>query len=133
MVTRPGLCSTALVAALASVSAARADTNGTARAVIRGTGNDVTIVYRAPVEKSRNLKAPVTSDPLAEALRQKKSGADDSSVVAFLQQNQAGLPDVIDADVVRHLRRAGAGEAVISVLSMFAAIGIGETADGAAA
>ena len=107
---RSGLCSASLAVVLASVSAARADTDGSTRAVIRGTGTDVTIVYRARVEKPPNLEAPAASDPLAEALRRKTSGADDSAIIAFLQRNQTGLPDVIDADVLRHFRGAGAGE-----------------------
>jgi len=118
-------------AGITSLSVARADSDGNARAVIRGTGKDVTIVYRVPRTASPDVKASPAPDPLTEALHRKASGDDDGAVVAFLLRNQAGLPDVIDADVVRDFRRAGAGEPVIAALSTFAAIDIGETGEGA--
>lgn len=118
-------------AGITSLSVARADSEGNARAVIRGTGKEVTIVYRVPRTASPDVKASPAPDPLTEALHRKASGDDDAAVVAFLLRNQAGLPDVIDAEVVRDFRRAGAGEPVIAALSTFAAIDIGETGEGA--
>src|SRR5262249_46397399 len=76
------------------------------------------------------LTPSVTPDPLAEAIQLKKSGNDDAAVIAFLQQNAADLPDVIDADVIRDLRRAGAGDPVISALAMLSAVDVGETGEG---
>src|SRR5262245_55044895 len=87
--------------ALAFVSpfALLADTPETnTRAVIRGSGKDVTIVYRSSTRPPSQVRPSETPDPLAEAVRLKKSGDSDASVIAFLQQNEADLPDVIDAD-----------------------------------
>ena len=135
MNTRSGLGFAAIaVAALASLSltsSVRADTDGNTRAVIRGTGTDVTIVYRVPRTSPPKVEATLLADPVSEALRRKTSGGDDASIIAFLRLNQAGLPTVIDADVVREFRRAGAGQPLIAVLSTFAAVDIGETAEGA--
>jgi hypothetical protein len=132
MLKGSGLRCTAVVAvAFASRFAALADTSDTnTRAVIRGTGKDVTIVYRSSPRPPSQARPSVAPDPLAEALRLKKSGDDDATIIAFLQQNEADLPDVIDADVVRDLRRAGAGEPVISALAMLSAVDIGETGEG---
>jgi hypothetical protein len=124
-------CAAVVAVAFASSVAALADTPDTnTRAVIRGTGKDVTIVYRSSPRPPSQVSPSVASDPLAEALRLKKSGDDDAAIIAFLQQNEADLPDVIDADVVRDLRRAGAGEPVISALAMLSAVDIGETGEG---
>ena len=135
MDTRSGFGSAALAAAvfasLSSASSARADSKGTTRAVIRGTGTDVTIVYRAPTTAFPKVETPLLADPVTEALRRKASGGDDTSIIAFLRLNQADLPSVIDADVIRDFRRAGAGQPLIAVLSTFAAVDIGETAEGA--
>ncbi len=135
MNTRSGLGFAAIaVAALASLSLAssvRADSDGNTRAVIRGTGTDVTIVYLVPKTSPPKVEATLMADPVSEALRRKTSGGDDASIIAFLRLNQADLPNVIDADIVRDFRRAGAGQPLIAVLSTFAAVDIGETAEGA--
>jgi len=115
--------------AAAAVSSARADSEQTAQAVIRGTGTDVTLVYRAPKSPSFKSATAIPSDPVGGALRMKTAGADDLSVVAFLRRNQADLPDVIDASVVKELRKAGAGEPVITFLSERVALDIGVTAE----
>jgi hypothetical protein len=131
MVKGFGLCSTAVAAVLfASSSTARADSNGNARAVIRGTGNDVTIVYRTPKTAAPDLVLSPSSDVFDEMLRMTASGDDDATIIAFIRLKQAHLPDVIDADAVRELRQAGAGDSVIAVLSSFAAVDIGETGEG---
>ncbi|HTR02455.1 MAG TPA: hypothetical protein VMN82_04600 [Thermoanaerobaculia bacterium] len=121
-------------------SFARADNAPSTRAVIRGSGNDVTIVYQAPVRPRASvwpnaLAAPAapaadpTSGAVDEALRMKSSGASDQAVVAFLRKNQADVPDVVDADVIRDFRRAGAGDAVVALVSRYSAIDIGVTAE----
>lgn len=135
MLKGSGLRRAAVVAvAFASPFTALADTPDTnTRAVIRGTGKDVTIVYRSSPRPPSQARPSVAPDPLAEALRLKKSGDDDAAIIAFLQQNEADLPDVIDAEVVRDLRRAGAGEPVISALAMLSAVDIGETGEGSPA
>lgn len=134
MNTRSGLGSAALAAAvfasLSSASYARADSKGNTRAVIRGTGTDVTIVYETPKAPATEVRASLAEDPVAAALRRKASGEDDAAVIAFLRMNQASLPEIIDSDIVRDFRRAGAGEDVISVLASFTAVDIGETAEG---
>jgi hypothetical protein len=119
----------AVVAAVgaAAISYARADSEQTTRAVIRGTGSDVRIVYEAP--PAPRLGRAVPSDPIAEALHRKASGEDDASVVAFLRQHQADLPAAIDSDVVREFRRAGAGDSVVGFLSAHMALDIGVTAE----
>jgi|RhiMetdeSRZDD1v2_1073273.scaffolds.fasta_scaffold71762_5 hypothetical protein len=117
--------------AFASPFVALADTpESNTRAVIRGTGKDVTIVYRTSPKAPSVAEPSTASDPLAEALRLKTGGDDDAAVIAFLYQNQAALPDVVDADVVRDFRRAGAGESVISALALLSAVDIGETGEG---
>ena len=113
-----------------ALSSARADTEPGARAVIRGTGKDVQIVYRAP----RAAAAPsVAADPAADALRQKRAGATDQTVLAFLDRHREEMPDVVGADLLRRFRQAGAGDAVIAFLSTNAAVDIGMTAGDAAA
>src|SRR5262245_30432933 len=123
----------AVVVAVAFTSpfVALADTPDTnTRAVIRGTGKDVTIVYRSSPRPQKQVSPSVAPDPMAEAIRLKRSGDDDAAIIAFLQQNEADLPDVIDADDVRELRRAGAGEHVISALATLSAVDVGETGEG---
>jgi hypothetical protein len=135
MVKRFGVSSVVIAAALASAVAApaAAESDGKARAVIRGSGKDVSIVYRAPLSSAPPRASALASDPLGEALRRKRSGADDAALVDYLRQNQAGLPDVVDAGTIRQLRRAGAGDSVIATLASYAAVDIGPTSDDAAA
>ncbi len=134
MVIRSGLRSTALaLLGLAPFSIARADSNPPARAVISGTGSDVKIVYRVPVAPPSRpplATSPSAPDPLAEALALKKAGSTDQAVLSYLTRNELDLPDVIDADVIKDLRHAGAGDSVIAFLTTSAAIGIGETGEG---
>jgi len=114
----------------AAISSARADSVQPTRAVIRGTGSDVQVVYEAPPTPPRPGRA-AAFDPVAEALRRKTSGADDASVVGFLRQHQAELPPAIDSSVVREFRRAGAGDSVVGFLSAHVALDIGVTAESA--
>src|SRR5262245_24349185 len=126
-----GLRRAVVVVVFALPFALLADTSETnTRAVIRGTGKDVTIVYRSSTKPSPQVRPSVEPDPLSEAIRLKKTGEDDAAIIAFLQQNEADLPDVIDAEDVRELRRAGAGERVISALATLSAVDIGETGEG---
>ena len=111
---------------LAALSSARADTEPHSRAVIRGTGNDVQIVYRAP---RTGLPAPAAADPVTAALDRKAAGETDQAVLAYLSARRDDLPDVVSADALRRLRRAGAGDAVIAFLSSNAAVDIGATAE----
>jgi hypothetical protein len=127
---RRSALSVALAAALPS-TAALADTPTPAgRAVIRGTGSHVTIVYETPKARATEVRASLAEDPVAAALRHKTSGEDDAAIIAFLRMHQASLPEVIDSEIVQDFRRAGAGEDVISVLASFTAVDIGETAEG---
>ena len=115
-------------AALASLALADSEPPTQTRATIRGTGNDITIVYRgvkSPVVPSR---AP--ADAVAEATRLAAGGADDASVIAYLRTHQSELPAIVDADAVRALRKAGAGPAVITDLSRMTALDIGATGEG---
>jgi hypothetical protein len=116
--------------ALGCLPALRADTAPASHAVIRGTGSHVEIVYQAPRAPKAGRPQIEPADPASEALRLKTAGADDETVIGYLRIKQAELPDVIDADVVKDLRRAGAQESLISVLSSFAAVDIGETGEG---
>jgi hypothetical protein len=132
MATASGRLSVALAAfaaaVLASSSAAFAETKP-GRAVIRGTGSEITIVYETP-RSATEVRASIVEDPLAQALRRKTDGEDDAAIIAFLRMHQASLPEVIDSEIVRDFRREGAGPSVISVLLSFAAVDIGETAEG---
>lgn len=119
--------------AAAAVSSARADSGQATRAVIRGTGNDVEVVYQVPAAPPRlGFVGAPAADPVREALALQASGAGDSSVVAFLQRRQADLPAVIDASVVREFRKAGAGDPVVGFLSAHMAVDIGRTAEAVA-
>src|SRR5689334_17963992 len=134
--------------ALAFTSPAFADNepppSAQTRATIRGTGNDVSIVYKGVTEKApkRGSAAtgtaklsggPVPSRPdlLGEATRMAERGADDQSLINYFRAHQSQLPDVVDNDAVRKLRKAGAGQAVVGYLSRLSAVDIGETAEGA--
>jgi hypothetical protein len=128
-----------MLALLASALGTSARADGTSpkesRATIRGTGNDVTIVYRGAANAPRRLGEKASArgeDVLAEAARLEAGGADDESVIAYLRGHQADLPPIVDAEEVRRLRRAGAGAPVISYLSRLTALDIGETAEGGA-
>ncbi len=128
-------------------SSARANepsTSAPTRATIRGTGNDVSIVYRGVTEKSAKRGAaaasklagglaasPAESALLNEATRMAEQGADDQSIIHYFQTHQNQLPEVVDNDAVRRLRKAGAGQAVVGYLSHLSAVDIGETAEGA--
>lgn len=116
-------------AALASLALADTEPPLQTRATIRGTGNDITIVYRG-------VKSPVVrpggapADVVAEATRLAAGGADDASLIAYLRTHQSALPAIVDADAVRGLRKAGAGPAVITDLSRMTALDIGATGEG---
>ena len=137
MVARTGLRFAVLTLASASAvsvfSIAGADTPPT-RAVIRGTGKDVTIVYRIrPATPSAKAAATVpAADPLSEAIRMKTNGDSDAAVASYLAVHEAQIPDVVGADVLLQLRRAGAGAPVLALLSSYAAVDIGETGEGGA-
>jgi len=135
----------AAIGALCLSSLALADSEQTTRPVIRGTGNDVTIVYQAKLPQKAAPKflpnapaaAPPASaaadDPLEQAVKMKSAGASDQTVMAFLRRNEVDMPDVVDADTIRDLRKAGAGDAVVALVSRYSAIDIGETAESAGA
>jgi hypothetical protein len=118
-------------ALLASVTVLRGDTAPKSRAVIRGTGSDVTIVYETPRTRATEVQATVAEDPIAQALRRKAAGEDDAAIVAFLRLHQASFPEVIDSDVIQEFRLAGAGQDVISVLLQYTAVDIGPTSEDA--
>ena len=137
----------ALLAGLAFAFPALGDepsTSAQTRATIRGTGNDVSIVYKGVAEKAPKRGAtaaskltggpapsPAESELLSEATRMAEHGADDQSIINYFQTHQNQLPDVVDNDAIRKLRKAGAGQAVVGYLSHLSAVDIGETAEGA--
>src|SRR5215831_20901783 len=129
MVRSPRLGLAVVSAASLLALPALADTEPGARAVIRGTGKDVQIVYLAPRSAPPSRAA---ADPVAEALRQKSAGATDQTVLAYLDKHRDEMPDVIGADELRRFRKAGAGDDVIGFLSTNAAVDIGATAEGGA-
>ncbi|HKD16358.1 MAG TPA: hypothetical protein VKG23_00725 [Thermoanaerobaculia bacterium] len=139
-----GLRSTpAAIAALCVSTLVMADSDQqTTRPVIRGSGSNVTIEYQsklqpklswsAPAPAVAPAETPAAEGPLDEAVRMKSAGASDQDVIAFLRKNQADMPDVVDADTIRDLRKAGAGDAVVALVSKFSAIDIGPTGEGSA-
>jgi hypothetical protein len=118
-------------ALLALATVLRGDTPPKSRAVIRGSGSDVTIVYETPRTRAAEVRATVAEDPVAEALRRKTQGEDDAAIVAFLRLHQASFPEVIDSDVIQEFRLAGAGQDVVSVLLQYTAVDIGPTSEDA--
>ncbi|MEP6994921.1 MAG: hypothetical protein ABI968_10400, partial [Acidobacteriota bacterium] len=136
MVTRAARISLSplLFCAFANVSRADAVTAHPAHATIRGSGNDVAIVYRGNTPNAAQPLSQVPGDSavLAEAIRLAASGASDDAVIAYLRNHQTGLPTIVAAEDVRQLRKAGAGAPVISYLSRVTALDIGETAEGGA-
>jgi len=131
MVVRFAVSSVFIAGAVATALSAETAPDGRARAVIRGSGKDVSIVYRAPLNAAPSAANPRAADPIAEAVRRKRSGADDAALVDYLRQSQADLPDVVDASSIRQLRRAGAGDSVFATLATLAAVDIGPTSDDA--
>ena len=125
----PAALAAAAIGSFGAASTVLADTPP-GRAVIRGTGSNVSIVYENPKAAATEVQASLAEDPVDEALRRKTAGEDDAAIIAFLRLNQASLPEVIDSEVLREFRRAGAGPSVIAVLNSFAAVDIGETAEG---
>ncbi len=115
---------------LLASSFARAGTEPRSQAVIRGSGKDVQIVYRAP-RAGAPLRIP--PDPVAGALERKTAGESDRAVLAYLEGRREALPDVVSADALSRLRKAGAGDSVIAFLSSNAAVEIGPTGEGGAA
>ena len=137
MVASPRIVSLALLS-LALGAGARGANDAApiaqSRATIRGSGKDVTIVYRGRFSASRPPGARTASPGdavLAEAVRLKSGGADDSSVLAYLQKHQSELAPVTGIETVRQLRRAGASASFLSALSKLTALEIGETGEGA--
>ena len=137
MVASPRIVSLALLS-LALAAGARGANDAApvaqSRATIRGSGKDVTIVYRGRSPASRPVAARTASPGdavLAEAVRLKSGGADDSSVLAYLQNHQSELAPVTGIETVRQLRRAGASASFLSALSKLTALEIGETGEGA--
>lgn len=121
-----------LAAALASAALADTDAPAQTRATIRGTGKDVSIVYRGVSSATpRRGAADSPADVVGEAARLAERGADEQSLIRFFRAHQDELPTIVGADAVRRLRKAGAGPAVISDLSRMTALDIGETAEGA--
>ncbi len=115
------------------------------KVTIRGTGSDVLIERTPAAPASRaQLKnafarprpaaaapaAPSLDGVLAETIRLKSAGADDTVVLAYLRGHQGLLPPVIDAEDVKALRAAGAGKAVLTSLATLTAVDIGETGEG---
>jgi hypothetical protein len=139
-------CASALAS---SATADEPSTSAQTRATIRGTGNDVSIVYKGVTDNEKSAKrgavaargvskltggpspSPAESALLTEATRMAEHGADDQSIIHYFQTHQNQLPEVVDNDAVRRLRKAGAGQAVVGYLSHLSAVDIGETAEGA--
>src|SRR5262249_40314531 len=112
--TRLRFAALSLAAASASIAVAVADTAPT-RAVIRGSGKGVTIVYRirpaAPAGSAGTAAgspSAAPADPLSEAIRMKKAGASDGAVADYLTAHENQIPDIVGAETLVALRRAGA-------------------------
>jgi hypothetical protein len=120
-----------LALACAPLALADAAPAGEARATIRGTGNDITIVYRG-AKTPAAPRAASRADAVAEATRLAAGGAGEESLIAYLRTHQVELPPIVDAEAVERLRRAGASPAVITYLSRLTALDIGETGEGSA-
>jgi hypothetical protein len=129
------------VVLIALTRPAHAETDSQTQTVIRGSGNDVSIVYRSsatarphgqPIAHGRAAAAAVDQEtPLTQAARMKSQGASDDSIVAYLRIHQADLPTVVSTEAVDQLRQAGVGRPVIATLSTLTAVEIGETGEGA--
>ena len=115
---------------LALGSPARGETEPQTRAVIRGTGNDVTIVYRSGTRATPPAPVAAEESSLGEAIEMKRHGASDETVISHLRLHRADMPPLVAADAITQLRKAGAGQPVIAFLSALAAVDIGETGEG---
>jgi hypothetical protein len=131
--------------ALAAFASADAPVSGQSHATIRGTGTDVSIVYRGAASKTapsragrvkaappRDARATDANAVVAEAERLAAKGAGDDAIITYLRAHQTGLPTIVEADAARGLRKAGAGPSVITELSRLTAVDVGMTAPDAA-
>lgn len=132
-----------LAAALAASALGDTPASDSSRATIRGSGRDVTIVYRGgsatPARKGHasagdgSGSGSGSEGVVGEAERLAARGVGDDAVIAYLRAHQAQLPPVVDAGAAKRLRKAGAGTSVLTELSRLAAVDIGPTAPDAVA
>lgn len=115
---------------LASVAPALGATDARSRVTIRGNGRTFSLERRGSDVGPLILKRAARPDAVGEAVRLKKQGVNDATVLAYLRAHQADLPPVIDVEDVRRLRGAGAGKSVTTFLASVAAVGVGETGEG---
>ena len=124
----------AVLAALPAVAAAADATGdtppGRQRVTIRGTGSSVEIERTQAPARKQPGRAAEPAGVLDQAADLKSRGASDDDVIAYLREHQGSLPPIIEARDIRSLRRAGAGQAVVTWLSRVAAVDIGETGEG---
>lgn len=124
----------AVLAALPAVAAAAdaaGDTSpGRQRVTIRGTGSSVEIERTEAPARKQPERVAEPAGVLDQAADLKSRGASDDEVIAYLREHQASLPPIIEARDIRSLRRAGAGQGVVTWLSRVAAVDIGETGEG---
>ncbi len=124
----------AVLAALPAVAAASdspGDTPpGRQRVTIRGTGSSVEIERTEASARKQPRPAAEPAGVLDQAADLKARGASDAAVVDYLHAHQASLPPIIEARDIRALRKAGAGQSVVTWLTTVAAVDIGETGEG---
>ena len=124
----------AVLAALPAVAAASdspGDTPaGRQRVTIRGTGSSVEIERTEASARKQPRPAAEPAGVLDQAADLKARGASDAAVVDYLHAHQASLPPIIEARDIRTLRKAGAGQSVVTWLTTVAAVDIGETGEG---
>ena len=120
-----------VLSTLLPAAAARGDTQSRTRVTIRGTGS-VVVIERSegPVRKRVSEATAISAGPLAEAIRRKTQGANDTEVISYLHAHEAELPPVVGSEDVKELKKAGAGKGVVAYLATVAAIDIGETGEG---
>ena len=121
----------AVLPAVAAASDSPGDTSpGRQRVTIRGTGSSVEIERTQASARKQSSPATEPAGVIDQAADLKARGASDASIVDYLRAHQASLPPIIEARDIRTLRKAGAGQAVVTWLTTVAAVDIGETGEG---
>jgi hypothetical protein len=120
----------ALPAVAAAADAAGETPSGRQRITIRGTGSSVEVERTEVSARRQTGPRAEPAGVLDQAADLKARGASDASVVDFLRAHQASLPPIIEARDIRTLRKAGAGQAVVTWLTTVTAVDIGDTGEG---
>jgi hypothetical protein len=102
------------------------------RVTIRSEAGNVVIERSqttAPAPKPSGVPDRIPG-PLDTAADMKTAGASDADLLAYLRAHAAELPQVIDAEDIHRLRKAGAGRSIVGYLASLSAVEIGETGEG---